>query len=206
MSIIEIIAFFGIMVSLAAVPSTSTALVVTRSATSGVRNGVAVAAGIVLGDLVFIILAMFGLSVVAETMGYLFMAIKYLGAIYLVWFGFSLFMTKPRTKISVSATKEKGSLITSFLAGFVLTLGDIKAIIFYISLFPVFIDLAALRAADVLVIMLVTVTSVGGVKIVYALLARKIAALAKGLRFESAARKTAGAFMVGAGSYIIAKA
>lgn len=206
MNIIEIFALFGIMVSLAAIPSTSVALVVTRSATLGLGNGVAVSAGIVLGDLVFIILAILGLSVVAETMGTLFMAIKYLGAIYLLWLGFLLLMKKPNTRILVNTTKEKGSLISSFLAGFALTLGDIKAIFFYVSLFPMFIDASALQVADVLVIMLVTVASVGGVKVIYALSALKIAALARGLKCESAASKTAGGFMIGAGCYIIAKA
>jgi len=46
---------------LAAMPSTSVALVVTRSATLGVGNGFSVAAGIVLGDLVFVMLAILGL-------------------------------------------------------------------------------------------------------------------------------------------------
>ena len=42
MSIIEIITLFGIMIALAALPSASVALVITRSATLGVANGVAV--------------------------------------------------------------------------------------------------------------------------------------------------------------------
>ncbi|WP_456449272.1 LysE family transporter [Thiolapillus sp.] len=57
------------MVVLAGIPSTSVSLVVTRSATLGIRNGMAVSAGIVLGDLAFIALAISGLSVVAEQMG-----------------------------------------------------------------------------------------------------------------------------------------
>jgi len=52
------------MALLAALPSASVALVITRSATLGVANGIAVSAGIVLGDLIFILLAIFGLSAV----------------------------------------------------------------------------------------------------------------------------------------------
>ena len=48
MSIIETITLFGIMVALAAMPSASVALIVTRSATLGIGNGFAVAVGIVL--------------------------------------------------------------------------------------------------------------------------------------------------------------
>lgn len=206
MSIIETIALFGIMVVLAAMPSTSVALVVTRSATLGVGDGFAVVVGIVLGDLVFIMLAILGLSVVAETMGGLFMVIKYLGALYLLWLGFSLLKARSKTTITVNSTREKGNLVISFLAGFILTLGDVKAIVFYVSLFPVFIDLTALQVGEVLVIMFVTVVSVGGVKVLYALSATKVANFARELKFESTTRKTAGGLMVGAGTYLFVKA
>ncbi|WP_405228762.1 LysE family translocator [Lentisalinibacter sediminis] len=206
MSLIEILALFGIMASLAAIPSASVALVVTRSATLGVGNGVAVSAGIVLGDLVFIGLAVFGLSVLAETLGSLFLVIRYLGAIYLLWLGFSLLRTKHGTTVPANTGNARASLAASVLAGFALTLGDVKAILFYLSLFPIFVDLSALQAGDVATIMCITVASVGGVKMLYALSARKLAMMAKELKFESAARKTAGTIMVGAGSYIIAKA
>lgn len=205
MSAVETITLFGIMAALAAIPSTSVALVVSRSAMSGVGNGIAVAAGIILGDLLFIMLALFGLSAVAETMGSLFMVVKYLGAIYLIWLGISLLKAKNKTKIMTNRSHKKESLIVSFLAGFTLTLGDIKAMFFYISLFPMLIDLAALQVSDILVVVFATVASVGGVKIVYAFSAAKIASLAKGLKFENAARNTAGGLLVGAGSYIIAK-
>jgi len=206
MSIIEIISLFVIMGALAAVPSASVALVIARSATLGVANGIAVSAGIVLGDLVFILLAILGLSVVAESMGGLFMVIKYLGATYLLWLGFTLLISKSTTTITVDKITGKRNLVASFLAGFILTLGDIKAIIFYVSLFPVFINLSELYMADILIIISVMVISVGGVKILYAFSATKLASLAKRHKLDNAARKTAGGIMVGAGSYLIVKA
>jgi threonine/homoserine/homoserine lactone efflux protein len=78
MSILDSISLFLIMATLAVIPSTSVALVVTRSATLGISNGVAVALGIVLGDLVFIFLAILGLSAVAEATGAFFVVIKYI--------------------------------------------------------------------------------------------------------------------------------
>ena len=206
MSIIETFTLFGIMVALAAVPSTSVALVVTRSATLGVGNGITVAVGIVLGDLVFVMLAILGLSVLSEAMGSLFMVIKYLGASYLLWLGFSLLKAQSTTTITASKARDKGNLVASLLAGFILTLGDVKAIVFYVSLFPVFIDLSALQVTEILVIIFVTVVSVGGVKVFYALFATKVANFARELKFENAARKTAGGLMVGAGTYLIVKA
>ena len=206
MSIFETITLFGIMVALAALPSASVALVVTRSATLGVANGVAVTAGIILGDLIFILLAIFGLTVMAETMGSLFMVVKYIGAAYLIWLGYTLITSKSTTTITIDKTIKKQNLATSFLAGFILTLGDIKAIIFYASLLPAFIDLSTLQTSDVLIIISVMVTSLGSVKILYAFSAAKLVSFATSKKLDNVARKTAGSFMLGAGGYLIVKA
>ena len=88
MNLYEAIPLFGIMVALAAVPSASVVLVVTRSATLGVANGIAVSAGIVLGDLVFLGLAILGLAAAAEAMGSLFVFLKVMAGLYLLWLGF----------------------------------------------------------------------------------------------------------------------
>lgn len=206
MNIIEIITLFGIMIALAALPSASVALVITRSASLGLANGVAVTAGIILGDLVFILLAIFGLSVVAETMGSLFMIVKYLGATYLLWLGYTLITSKSSTTITVDKTVKKQNLVTSFIAGFFLTLGDIKAIIFYASLLPVFVNLSTLQASDVLIIISVIVVSLGSVKILYAFSAAKVVTFATDKKLGNVARKIAGGFMLGAGGYLIVKA
>ncbi|KAF3981550.1 MAG: LysE family transporter [Methylococcales symbiont of Hymedesmia sp. n. MRB-2018] len=107
MSIIDSIALVGIILALALVPSAGVALVVTRTATLGTANGIAVSLGIVLGDLVFILLAILGLSVVAETMGSLFMVVKYFGGAYLVWLGISLLRHKGRAALKYPHKKNK---------------------------------------------------------------------------------------------------
>lgn len=194
------------MAALAAVPSASVAIVVARSAALGIPNGIAVSAGIVLGDLVFIALAVSGLSVVAEQMGSLFVLVKFLGGLYLLWFGFSLMINSDIDKFTAGAISNKQSLGASFLAGFAITLGDIKAIVFYASLLPAFIDMSALRTSDVVIMVLVTVFSVSGVKCIYAVYARKLATYARRVNMEKLARKAAGGVMVGAGGYLILKA
>lgn len=205
MSVIETVSLFAIMATLALVPSASVALVITRSATLGIANGVAVAAGIVLGDLIFIMLAMLGLSVLAETLGGLFMVIKYAGAGYLLWLGFSLLTKKSAAAAAAGHAGGKGNIITSFLAGFFLTLGDMKAIFFYVSLFPTFMDLSALKIEDVLSVVAITVVAVGGVKILYALSANKAVSVSRGIKFDNLIRKSAGGLMIGAGGYLLVK-
>ena len=206
MNAIEIITLFGIMALLAALPSASVALVIARSGTLGVANGAAVIVGIILGDLLFILLAIFGLSFIAETMGSLFIIIKYLGATYLLWLGYTLITSKSRVEIAIDKTAQKQSLVTSFIAGFILTLGDIKAIIFYASLFPVFVDLSKLQVSDALIIISVMVVSLGSVKLLYAFSAVKIINFAKNKTLDNASKKVAGGLLLGAGGYLIAKA
>ncbi len=193
------------MIALSAMPSTSVALVVTRSATLGVANGIAATAGIVLGDLAFITLAILGLTVAAKAMGSLFMLVKIVGGLYLLWLGLSLFFKSGSTSITTRKTGNGRNLLASFIAGFVLTLGDIKAIVFYASLLPAFMDLSTIQASDMATIAIITVVSVGGVKSTYAIFANKVAAYAEKANMETAARKMAGGLMVGAGGYLIVK-
>ncbi|ATI03373.1 MULTISPECIES: LysE family translocator [Cycloclasticus] len=205
MSIIEIITLFGMMVALAALPSASVALVVTRSATFGVANGVAVTAGIILGDLIFILLAIVGLSVVADTLGSLFMVIKYLGAAYLLRLGYTLITSNGASSILVDKSVKQQNLFASFAAGLILTLGDIKAIIFYASFLPVFVNLSTVQTPDILILISIMVISLASVKILYAFSAAKIVAVASANKFDNVVRKTAGSFMLAAGGYLIFK-
>ena len=78
------VTLFGAMVVLALVPGVSVLAVTTRSAASGFIHGVFTTAGIVVGDIFFIILAIFGLSVLAGAMGSLFVLVNYLGGAYLI--------------------------------------------------------------------------------------------------------------------------
>ena len=178
MSITNSMLFFFIMATLAALPSTSVALVVTRSANLGLNNGIAVAGGIVVGDLVFVMLALLGLSVVAAKLGDLFLVIKY----------------------------PLGSLMASFLAGLFLTLGDVKAIVFYISLFPLFIETGAVNLSDIGIIVAITIITVGGIKITYAVTATKVANLPVSQTIANFVKRIAGGFMIAAGGYLIATA
>lgn len=205
MTLTETILLFSTMTVLAAIPSASVALVIARTMSYGTAHGLAVSGGIVLGDLVFVVLAMLGLSVVAETLGGLFLVIKYAGAAYLVWLGIQLLRTGATVIATTPDPGLSGSLSTSFLSGFILTLGDIKAIYFYLSLLPQFIDVTALQTADALVFLLVTLVAVGGTKVLYAMFARRLVTSAPGQRYSRLSRKTAGTALVCAGGYLAVK-
>lgn len=205
MTIIDAFFLFAVMSVLALLPSASVALVVTRSATAGVAHGAAVAVGIVLGDLVFVCLAVLGMAAVAEVMGGFFVAIKYVAGAYLIWFGLSLLRSNDSSP-SVSSHQNTSSLSASFLSGLLVTLGDIKAIFFYASLFPAFVDLSRLSLLDVGFIFVITLLSVGGVKLGYAYGATKVVTLAKRFGPLQSVKVVGGGIMIGIGGWLIAKA
>jgi len=194
--------FFLVMLALAAMPSASVALVVTRSATHGFRNGAGVALGIVLADLLLAGLAVLGMSLLAETMGGFFAVFKYIGGAYLIWVGVGLLRAKPKLMLGKPGP---ASYWVSLASGFLLTLGDLKAILFYASLFPLFVDLQAVTIVDLLAIAAVTVVTVGGVKVAYAGLAERIMARLKSVRVQRRSRQATGGVLVGAGIYFLAK-
>jgi threonine/homoserine/homoserine lactone efflux protein len=206
MTLVSILSLSLILLALAALPSASVALVVTRSALYGVGNGAAVSAGIVLGDLLFATLALLGMSFLAEAMGSFFAIIKYLGGAYLIWLGIGLLRSQGPTGMQPAHRRNSAGLATSFLAGFFLTLGDIKAILFYASLFPAFVDMTRLGHSGFALVLLVTVLSVGGVKLGYAFGARALVRKMRGGLENRWTRKGAGCLMVGSGAFLIARA
>jgi len=199
------LSLFLAMIALAALPSSSVALVVVRSATHGVRHGIATSLGIAMGDLIFVALAVTGLAAMAEAMGTFFTVLRYAAAAYLVWFGISLIRSEPAAINDSGAGGRPGGLWISFAAGIGLTLGDVKAILFYAALFPVFVDLTAVTFADTALIAAITVIAVAGVKIVYAMTATTIAKASQGWPYRRAAQRVAGGAMIAAAGALALK-
>lgn len=175
MSLTTTITLFGVMLVLAFIPSVSVLTVSARTAASGFTHGVFTTLGIIVGDIFFILLAILGLAFLAEKLDSLFVFLKYFGAVYLVWMGVMLWRSKPKDRESdlISDT----SLFSSFLAGLLITLGDQKAVVFYLIFFPAFIDLSAMSLADAGIIILIATLSIGIAKLTYAYLADKSSVL-----------------------------
>src|SRR5690606_23219346 len=93
---------------------------------------------------------------------------RYMAGAYLIWFGISLLKSKPALQQYEAAGRSASTLSASFLSGLFLTLGDVKAIFFYASLFPAFVDLASINTSDIAIIVALTIIAVGGIKLGYA--------------------------------------
>lgn len=166
-------ALAGLFISLAvlaAIPSISVLLVSSRSAVYGFRHGVAVVFGIVLADILFISIALYGMNLLLPWIGQWELLIRLLAAGYLVWLAILLWRPKELKKPDWESG-QPASLKTSFLMGFIVTLTDQKAILFYMGLFPAWLDLSQVTFIDTGLIFLLTLLAVGGVKSIYAYLA-----------------------------------
>lgn len=194
----------GLLFLLAALPSASVALVASRTASHGLPDGIAVAAGIVIGDICFVLLALLGMSFVAETLGPFFVAIKFIAGAYLVYQGIR-FLMAARQSAADRPAHRPSSLLVSCASGLFLTLADLKALLFYASLFPVVVDLHQLTLQGILLILSLTVVCVGGVKVAYACLVQRAGRYFMSDRHGPWVRRTTGGLLVGSGIYLAIK-
>ena len=192
------------MIVLAIVPSVSVLAVTARAAAYGFSHGLFTAAGIVFADILFILVAVYGLALIAELMGDQFRLIQYFGAAYLVWLGISLWRADAKARASESI--DRSSWSSSFLAGLLITLADQKAILFYLGFFPAFIDLSTMTPADTMMIVVIAIVGVGGAKLVYAFLAARASVLFKNSRALQGINRLAACVMVAVGISLLLKA
>lgn len=204
MTISSMLSLFVALVILAVIPGPGVFTVVARSMASGFLHGLVTVFGIVFGDYIFIILSLYGLSAVASTMGGFFAFIKYAGAIYLVWLGVKLLLTK-YSSVEVRPVVEL-SFLSNFVAGLVTTLSNPKAILFYVSFFPAFINVQGVTLVEMWQLLLVATMAVGGVMVVYAYAASKASRLFASSKAATTLNVTAGSIMVGSGVLLATKA
>jgi threonine/homoserine/homoserine lactone efflux protein len=201
MSVNSVLALLVAMAVLAAIPSVSVLAVMTRSVTFGLIHGLFTGMGIVTGDIIFILVAIGGLSLLVKT-GSLFFLIKYLGAAYLIFLGFRLCRSRPQ-EMEIGKIRQS-SLWSSYLTGLLITLADQKATLFYFGFFPAFLDMSKITYLDIVIIIAITVIAVGGVKLIYALMADRLRLL---LRPHLAHRLNllAGGVMIAVGLFLLFK-
>lgn len=204
MTVLSTLALAGAMFLLAITPGPGVFATIARALASGFSHASVVVLGIVLGDLVFLMLAIYGLSAIAETLGGFFTVVKYLGGAYLIWLGLKLWRTKPRA-VDVEGVREL-SWKANFTSGLLITLGNPKVILFYLGFLPTFVDLGALTSADVAVIALVVSIVLGSVMLGYAYAAGKAKELLHDQRSERIMHRTAGSVMITTGAVLAAKA
>lgn len=203
MSLSEALAFALTMLVLAASPGPGVFITVARALASGAAHGVVVAFGIVTGDLIYLLLAIYGLAALSQTLGGLFAIVQYAGGAYLLWLGFKIWAS-PAPAGAIQGVREL-SWKANYLSGLLVTLGNPKAILFYLGLLPGFVDLNRLSHGDVLALAAIIALVLGSVMAAYACAAGQARRLLAGASAGRIINAVAGSVMLAAGTALLIK-
>jgi threonine/homoserine/homoserine lactone efflux protein len=170
MTLSDLIVLFLMLATMAALPSASVMLLVSRTLSSGAKHGVVVSFGIVLADLLYLLLAIFGLAVVARWLEQYWPLVQIMAALILLIFS----LWHAGKLDTVSAVHDKHSTWVSFVAGFTLTAVDYKAIVFYLGILPIFINNNEITLSSSLILLITSAVAVASVKLTYVYLANRV--------------------------------
>ncbi len=181
------------------VPGPGVAAVVARALGGGFAGAFPMVLGILAGDLVYFVFAVFGLAAIAALFAPLFIVIRFAGAAYLLYIAWQFWTAKPGSE-QMKPKREDGW--KTFLAGFSLTMGNPKTIIFYLAILPTVVPLeqmTPLAFAELTVIVIVVLLVIGCGYAALAAKARDFFTSPKALRRLN---RTAGAMMATAATVV----
>ena len=131
----------AVAVFFATPPDTSQLLIISNSIRHGLRKSAFTIAGDLTANCLQMTAAAFGLAAIIATSASAFSWIKWLGVAYLVWIGVQLILTRDSTdEVTADVSGERFRL---FRQGFVTSMANPFAVVFFGALFPQFIDPAA---------------------------------------------------------------
>lgn len=201
MTLESTLAFGLAMLILAATPGPGVFASVAQALSGGFRSSIDVIAGIILGDLLFLMLAILGLSAVAKAFGQLFFIVKIIGGTYLIWLGYKMW-TKPPVPLNSTVDAGTKNGWQRFTGGLFITLSNPKVILFYCGFLPTFMDLAGLKVGDIVVAASVITVVLSGVMVIYAYSAAQARRLFTSRRASRNLNRGAATILIGTGAII----
>ena len=134
------LSFVAAGLALNIVPGADMTFVIASAARGGRRDGVIAALGIGTGALVHILAAVLGLSAILASSEAAFGAIKWLGAVYLLWLAISLLRAGGNEKAGPRLPTSPWRL---FRAAMLVNILNPKVALFFLAFLPQFVDPAA---------------------------------------------------------------
>ena len=202
------ITFFIAIFIFAITPGPGTFALLARALVSGAWSCFPMAVGMAVSDIIYLILATFGLATIAENYGGLFTAIRFIGAAYLLYLGYKMWTAKVEANFNVDESGnglKRKDWLSGFIQGFLISASNPKVILFYIAFLPTFIDLTALNTSDIALLSVLTFFALmAGLMLVSV----GASSVRKHLKSESALKKlnrTAGSIMIGAGLFLVSR-
>jgi threonine/homoserine/homoserine lactone efflux protein len=179
----------------AASPGPDNFTILSKTVSNGAAYGLAYGTGGVCSIFLFVVMAAVGFNAVAQHMNENLQFIQYIGAIYLIYTGITMWRSKP----NVGPRIMRGGLGRLFLMGFVLNISNPKMPVFYLALLPGvlgFREITPIDTLEILTIIGIIETIVVGGHVMIGLRARHVLSDARKVAILN---RGAGALMVGAG-------
>jgi len=126
-----------------------------RALSGGFHAAWPLALGVVIGDALWPLLAILGVSWVVSVFDGFLVVLRYVASLVFVVMGI-LLVRHPDASIAEDSRLTRPGMWAGFLAGLAVILGNPKAILFYMGVLPGFFDLSAVRAADIAAIVAIS--------------------------------------------------
>ena len=185
-------------------PGPSTLYTAAQTIARGQPAGWFAALGIHVGGYVHVLAAALGLGLLFDAMPTLYLVLKYMGAVYLVWLGIKMFMAAPAQSVDMTSNRFDKSLRVFWQSASVEILNP-KTAIFYIAFLPQFTDPNAAFPVWLQLLVLGTIVNVmfsSADAICVVLAARITAFVQKAITGARIAQRVGGAALVVLGIYL----
>jgi threonine/homoserine/homoserine lactone efflux protein len=207
MTLSALLVFALALVVNAGSPGPSVAALVARVLTNGLRDALPFLAAMWLGEALWLTLAAGGLAVVAQTFGAVFVALKYLGAAYLLFLAWRMWTAPadPAEDARPAGRRPGQRPWRMFAAGLLVTLGNPKIMVFYVALLPTIVDLGRLDLAGWAALTATMLAVLAAVDLGWSLLAARARRLLRTPGAVRAANRAGASAMAGAAAAIAAR-
>ncbi len=172
--------------------------------TKGAKQSISLAFGMTISDIIYLLLACYGLAAIATNYSTTFIIIQYMGAFYLFYLGYKMFTAPININLENKKVQKKDFLM-GFLQGFLISASNPKVILFYIAFLPTFLDLNSLTQNDIIWITAVAFIGLMMGLMSIAIMANKAKIMLRSKKALSRLNKTAGSIMFGAGIFLLTK-
>jgi threonine/homoserine/homoserine lactone efflux protein len=150
--------YAGALVILWITPGPVFVAVTARALSGGFRSAWPLAVGVTVGDVLWPLLAIFGLTWIVAQFSQVMLVMHWVAAVVFVAMGAMLIRTADHSILSAEGRLTRPGIWPAFSAGVVAVLGNPKAILFYMGVLPGFFDLTRVTGFDILVIMLLSMS------------------------------------------------
>jgi homoserine/homoserine lactone efflux protein len=180
-------------------PGPAVLLVVSQAISRGTWSGLAASLGILATNAVYFALSATGVGALLIGSSRVFLVVKWLGAIYLVWMGARMILTKARVA-SAPDVAPPASTHNAFSLGVVTQGANPKAIVFFTAILPQFVDPSAAIVPQIVILGITSIAIELIVLSAYVATCHAARGLVGEARFALRLQRLGGAFLIAAGA------